>query len=172
MKDIEKINWYRRRTLSHYSGMVEKGQLAVFPTAGVYSKAVFDRLQGFSRSYLVAYESMADDMDFKKVRRLVAGAEESSSYSKLVNLRKDHRAAQTILKGKRQIVMLSRFGQESLKIDLEAGRRAKSAEMEERLKRFMDLMDKEVKLEDVTYNSKLFFKTCSSFHLVTARDGV
>ena len=30
----------------------------------------------------------------------------------------------------------------------------------------------EVKPEDVSYNSKLFSKTCSSFHLVTACDGV
>ena len=68
--------------------------------------------------------------------------------------------------------MLSKFGEENLKIELGSGRRAKSAEMEDRLKRFMDLMDKEVKLEDVTYDSKVFFKTCSSFPLVTARDGV
>ena len=56
----------------------------------------------------------------------------------------------------------------TLNIDLDSGRRAKSAEMEERLRRYMDLMDEEVKQEDVTYDSKLFFKTCSSFYLVTA----
>ena len=57
-------------------------------------------------------------------------AEGSSRYSKLVNLRKDQRAAQTILKGGRQLVMLLRFREENMKIDLETGRRAKSAEME------------------------------------------
>ena len=40
--------------------------------------------------------------------------------------------------------MLSWFGEENLKIDFESGRRAKSADMEDRLKRFIDLMDKEV----------------------------
>ena len=117
-------------------------------------------------------EPMAEDLDFKNLRRLVAVAEGSTLYSKLVNLRKDQRAAQTILKGKRQIVMLSRFGQESMKIELESGRRAKNAKKEERLKRFMELMNTEVKPEDLKCESKLFFKTYASFHLVTARDGV
>ena len=57
-------------------------------------------------------------------------------------------------------------------IELETGRRAKSAEMEGRLKGYMELMDKEVKPEDVKCDAKLFFKTYSSFHLVTVRDGV
>ena len=61
-------------------GMVEKEQLAVFPTAGVCSKAVFDRLQGFSGSYLVVCKPMAEDMDFKNLRRLVAVAEGSTLY--------------------------------------------------------------------------------------------
>jgi len=59
-----------------------------------------------------------------------------------------------------------------MKIELETGRSAKSAEMEGRLKRFMKLLDKEVKPEDVKCESKLFFKTCASFHLIIARDGV
>ena len=63
--------------------------------------------------------------------------------------------------------MLSKFGEENMKNDLETGRRAKSAELEERLKRYMELMDKKVKQEDVTCDAKLFFKTYSSFHLVT-----
>ena len=46
-----------------------------------------------------------------------------------------------------------------MKIELETGRRAKSAEMEGRLKGFMQLMDKEVKQEDVKCHAKLFFKT-------------
>ena len=56
-----------------------------------------------------------------------------------------------------------------MKIELATRRRAKSAEMEERLKRFMDLMD-EVKPEDVTCEVKLFFKICASFHLDTECD--
>ena len=32
------------------------------------------------------------------------------------------------------------FGQENMKIELETGRRAKNVEMDERLKRFMELM--------------------------------
>ena len=43
--------------------------------------------------------------------------------------------------------------------------------MEQRMKRFMDLMNMEVRPEDVTCEEKVFFKTYSSFHLVTARDG-
>ena len=88
------------RVSSHFRSMMDKGQLVVFPTAGVYSKAVFDRFQGFSGSYLVVCESMAkDDTDIKNVRRLVVAAEGLSLYSRLVNLQKDHRGIQTILKG-------------------------------------------------------------------------
>ena len=58
-----------------------------------------------------------------------------------------------------------------MKIDLENGRRAKNAEMEERLKIYMELMDMEVKPEDVTYPVKMFVISYSSFHLVTMRDG-
>ena len=36
----------------------------------------------------------------------------------------------------------------------------------------MKLLDEEVKPEDVKCESKLFFKTCATFHLVIARDGV
>ena len=39
------------------------------------------------------------------------------------------------------------------------------------MKRYVELMKTEVKLEDVTCAAKEFFKTYSSFHLVTARDG-
>ena len=138
----------------------------------IYSKAVYDKLQGFSGSYLVVCEGMGDDVNFKNLRRLVAIADGSSLYSKLVNLRKDQRASQTIMKGGRQIVMLSKFGEENTMIDLETGRRAKSSELKECLKRCMKLMHKEVEPEDVTCDAKLFFKIYSSFHLVTARDRV
>ena len=67
--------------------------------------------------------------------------------------------------------MISKFGQENMKIDLENGRRAKNGEMHEHMKHYMKLMNTEVKLEDVTCAAKEFFKTYSSFHLVTARDG-
>ena len=43
--------------------------------------------------------------------------------------------------------------------------------MEGRLKRFMELMSTEVKPEDATCESKLFFKTYASFHLVSVHDG-
>ena len=88
-----------------------------------------------------------------------------------MNGRKDQRLAQTILKGERRVVMLLKYGQESMKIYLETGRRAKNAEVEESLKRFMVLMSTEVKPEEVTFEAKLFFKIYSSFHMVTACDG-
>ena len=65
-----------------------------------------------------------DDMDFKNLRRIVASCEGSKLYSKLMNGRKDQRSAQKILKGERRIVMLSKFGQVNMMIDLENGRRA------------------------------------------------
>ena len=68
--------------------------------------------------------------------------------------------------------MLSKWGEENMKIDLETGRRVRSSEMEERLKIYLQLMDEEVKPEDVKCVAKLFFKSYSSFHLVTAFDGV
>ena len=66
-------------------------------------------------------------MDFNNLRRLVSAAEGSTLYSKLVNLRKDQRSVQTILnlKGGREIVMLSRFGEENMKINFEGGRRGR-----------------------------------------------
>ena len=66
---------------------------------------------------------------------------------------------------------MSKFGDENLKIDLSAGRRAKSSELEERMERYKDLMHREVTPEDVQCDPRTFFKTCSSFHLVTACDG-
>ena len=109
--------------------MADKGQLVSVPTDGVYSKAVFDKLQELPGSYLVVCEPMAnDDTDFRNVRRLVAAAEGLSLYSRLTKLRDDHRGVQTILKGDRQIIMLSKFGKENLKIDLNVGRRAKNAD--------------------------------------------
>ena len=44
--------------------------------------------------------------------------------------------------------------------------------MKERLKIYLQLMDEEVKPEEMKCAAKLFFKIYSSFHLVTASDGV
>ena len=44
--------------------------------------------------------------------------------------------------------MLSKFGQEILKIDLASGRRAKNEEMEERLNCYMELMKLEVRVRE------------------------
>ena len=41
-----------------------------------------------------------------------------SLYSKLINLRKGQRASETILKGERRIVMLLKWGEENMKIDV------------------------------------------------------
>ena len=102
---------------------------------------MFDKLQELPGSYLVVCGSMAiDDTDFRNVRRIVAAAEGISLYSRIINCRSDHRWDQTILAGKRQVIMLSKFGEENLKIDFSAGRRAKSAELEERMQRKKDLM--------------------------------
>ena len=69
-------------------------------------------------------------------------------------------------------MMLSKWGEENMEIDLETGRRARSSEMEQRLKIYLQLMDEEVKPEDVKCCAKLFFKSYFSFHLVTASDCV
>ena len=45
--------------------------------------------------------------------------------------------------------MLSKFGQENMKIDLEIGRRAKNEELEDRLNRYMNLMKLDVTPEEV-----------------------
>ena len=112
--------------------MAKKGQLVSFPTEGVYSKAVFDKLQELPGSYLVVCEPMEiDDTDFKNVRRLVAAAEGVSLYSKIITLRSDHRGGQTILTGNRQVIMFSKFCEENLKIDLNIGRRVKNVELEQ-----------------------------------------
>ena len=58
--------------------MAEKGQFGSFPTSGTYSKGFYDKLQDFSGSYLVVCESMVEDMDFKNLRRILAGCEGST----------------------------------------------------------------------------------------------
>ena len=50
-----------------------------------------------------------------------------------------------------------------MKINLESGRRAKNEELEDRLKRFTDLMNLEVKSEDVTCATNVFSKRVHRF---------
>ena len=66
-------------------------------------------------------EAVGVDTDCKTLKRLVAAAEGSSLYSKLGNLRKDPRGTQIILMGERRIVMLSKWGEENMKINVETG---------------------------------------------------
>ena len=108
-------------------------------------------------------------MDFQNLRRVIAACEGLTLYTRIMTAWKDQRRAQTILSGARRVVMLSKYGQENMKIDLASGRRAKNEELETRLNRYMDLMDLEVRPEEVKCEAKSSFKTCSSFHLVTAR---
>ena len=105
--------------------------------------------RNFRGVILVVCEIIGEDEDFKSLKRVIASAEGASLYSKLSNLRKGQRASETIMKGERRIVMLSKWGEENMKIDLESGRRARSSEMEERLKIYLQLMDEEVKPEVV-----------------------
>ena len=153
--------------------MALKGQLVCFPTEGVYTKAMYDKLQDLPGNYMVICESMAiDDVEFRNVRRIVAVGQGVSLYSRIMNCRSDHRWDQTILRGNREVIMLSKFGEDNMKIDVGAGRRAAtSQELQERMQRFKDLMFTELTPEDVQSEPKKFFKTCSSFHLVTACDG-
>ena len=93
-------------------GMAEKGQLVSFPTSRTYCKGIYDKLQDFTGSYLVVWESMdSADRNFKNLRRIVASCEGITLYSKLTNAQKDQSSSQTILRGERRIVMLSKFGQ-------------------------------------------------------------
>ena len=79
--------------------MAEKGQLVCFPTEGVYSKPVYDKLQDLSGNYLVVCESMAiDDVEFRNVRRIVVAGQGVSVYSRIINCRSDHQWDQTILR--------------------------------------------------------------------------
>ena len=86
-----------------------------------------------------------------------------------MNARKDQRKSHTILSGERRVVVLSKFGRENMKIDLENGRTAKSEELEVRMNRFMGWMKPTVRPEELKFDVKAFFKTYASFHLVTAR---
>ena len=73
---------------------------------------------------MVFCESMdAGDIDFKNLRRIVVGCDGLKLYSRITCARKDQRKSQTILSGERRIIMLSKFGQENMKIDLVSGRR-------------------------------------------------
>ena len=70
--------------------MVEKGQVVSlsFPTSGIYSKGIYDKLQEFSGAFLVVCESMdSEDMNFKNLRLIIASCEGSTLYSKLTNAR-------------------------------------------------------------------------------------
>ena len=105
----------------------------------------------------------ARDMDCRNLRRLIAASEGLTIYSRIVAARKvqQRSRSQTTLSGARHIVMLSKRGQENMRIDLASGRRAKNEEFEERLNRYMDLMDLEARPEDVKCEAKAFFKTYS-----------
>lgn len=55
----------------------EKGYLVSFATLGTYNKAVYDKLQEFSPSYLIVCESMDKlDIEIKNLRRLIASHRE------------------------------------------------------------------------------------------------
>jgi len=166
------IGYIENESIQTLEAMMQKKQAVAFPSSAKYSKGVYDRLQDFPGGYLVDCDAIGEDAAFKDLKRVIAAAEGVSLYSKLINLRKGQRVSETILKGERRIVMLSKWGGENMKIDLETGRRARSVEMEERLKIYLQLMDEEVKPEEVKCDVKLFFKAYSSFHLVTVADGV
>ena len=91
--------------------MLQKNQSVAFPNSAIYSKGVYDRLQEFSGSYLMVCEVIGEDGDFRNLKRLIASAEGASLYSKLSNLRKGQRVSETILKGERRIVTLSKRGE-------------------------------------------------------------
>ena len=55
--------------------MSQKEQSVAFPTSGIYSKAVYDKLQDFSGSYLTVCEAMGEDGDFKNLKRVMAAAD-------------------------------------------------------------------------------------------------
>ena len=115
-------------------------------------------MQEFDGSYLVVCEAMdredARDTDFENLRRLIAACEGSTLYSRIMTALKDQLRVQTILSGARGVVMLSKFGRDNMKIDLASGRRAKNEVLEERLNQYMDLMDLEVRPEDVKCEAK------------------
>ena len=111
-----------------------------FPILGTYTKAVYNKLQEFSVSCLIVCESMdTSDIGFKNLRRLIANCDGLTLYSRFMSIRKEQRASQSVINGPRRIVMLSKFGEENMKIDLESGRRAKNALMEERLNLMEDV---------------------------------
>ena len=143
------IGYIENESIQKLEGMMQKKQTVAFPCSAKYSKGVYDRLQEFPGGYLVVCDAIGEDAAFKDLKRVIASAEEVSLYSKLINLRKGQRASETILKGERRIVMLSKWGGKNMKIELETGRRARSTEMKERLKIYLQLMDEEVKPEEV-----------------------
>ena len=69
-----------------------------FWTSGLYTKAIYDKLQEFGGSYSVVCESMdTGDTDFKNLSRFIANCEGSTLYLRFVSGRKDQRKSQTIL---------------------------------------------------------------------------
>ena len=106
-------------------------------------------------------------MDWRNLRRLIGNCDGLSLYSRFMTIRKEQRASQSVLNGSRRIVMLSKFGEENMKIDLESGRRAKSELLEDRLNRYMKLMRLNAKPEDARCTAKDFLKTMSFFHVVS-----
>ena len=116
------IGYIENESIQTLKDMMQKKQTVAFPSSAKYSKGVYDRLQEFLGGYLAVCEAIGEDGDFKSLKRVIASAEGVSIYSKLINLRKGQRVSETILKGERRIVMLSKWGEENMKIELETGR--------------------------------------------------
>ena len=72
-----------------------------------------------------------------------------------------------VLNGARHIIMLSKFGEENMKNNLERCRRVMNALFKEHLNCYMELMSLDVKPEEVRCSAKEVFKTFELFHLVT-----
>ena len=105
-----------------------------------------------------------DDVEFRNVRRIVAAGQGGSLYSRIMICRSDHRWDQTILRGNREVIMLSKFGEDNLKIDLNVGRRAaKSSELEERMERYKELMFTELTPDEVPCEPKNSLKCAHHF---------
>ena len=73
------------------------------------------------------------DLEIKNLQQVLASCDGMALYLRFMTIGKEQCAAQLGLNGPKRIVMLSKFGAENMKIDLESGRRAKNVLLEERM---------------------------------------
>ena len=65
--------WIKDNSKKTYADYVDRQILVSFPSGGIYSKMMYDKLQDFAANYIVSIESLDDnDSELKTLQRLIS----------------------------------------------------------------------------------------------------